>query len=88
MNSVDCRQMFCYSICFAILLIRFCYFVKVDDSIINRCIHNRTLEGDGEKPSRHENVDPLLILFFFLMLFYDGSTSDARITQTYKFQDI
>ena len=48
---------------------------------MNRCIHTRTLEGDGEKPSRHENEAPLLIL---LCLFYDGCKRKARIETQFR----
>ena len=40
------------------------------DFTINRFVHTRALEGDGEKPSRHANEGPLLILplsFSFMM---------------------
>ena len=32
---------------------------------MNRFVHARTLEGDGEKPSRLENEGPFLIYIFF-----------------------
>ena len=51
--------------CVAIILIRFGYVVNSDYLIVNICIHTRTLEGDGEKPSRHENEGPLFIRPFY-----------------------
>ena len=63
-------QMRCYSICFAIMLIRFRHLVNFQVSIINRCIHTRTSEGDGEKPSRHENEGPLQYSPFILCLWW------------------
>ena len=38
-----------------------------EDLMINRCVHTRALEGDGEKPSRHDNEGP-----FFLLSVYFG----------------
>ena len=58
--------MLCYSIGVAIILIRFWYVVKFEFSIISRCIHTRIVEGDGEKPSGHENEGPLCIRSFLL----------------------
>ena len=54
--------------CYALLQIlhafdQFWYFDMFEDFIINRSVHACTLEGDGEKPSRHDNEGHLLFLF-------------------------
>ena len=68
----------CYALLtFCTLSIRFWYFDNSDDLTINRCIHARTLEGDGEKPSRHENEGPLLVLSFLFV--YDEPKWKAKI---------
>ena len=59
-------SMLCYSICCVIMLIRFLYFHKVDASIVNRCIHTLTFQGEGENPSRHESEGALLILLLYV----------------------
>ena len=48
---------------------------------MNRSVHKRTLEGDGEKPSRHENEGALLVF----VLMYDGRKPKARIAEIMKF---
>ena len=65
---------------FCMLLLRFLYFDIFDDFTINRCVHARTLEGGGEKPSRHENEGPILICFFVFV--YDGRKPPARIAES------
>ena len=52
--------------------------------IINRCVHTRTLGGDDEKPARHGNKGPLLILSFFIVI-DDGRTPKARIAEIDNF---
>ena len=69
------------------MLIRFGYVVHFDDLIINRYIHTRALEGDGEKPSRHENEGAFLI-FVMLLLVYDGRKPKARIAEIIKLKSI
>ena len=51
---------------------------------INRSVHKRTLEGDGEKSSRNENGGPLLILLL-VVLFHAGRKPKARISEILKF---
>ena len=65
-------------ICFAMLLIRSWYLVNFDDFMINRWIHTRTLEGDGEKPSRYKNEGPLLIQLVISTLSADVVNEFAR----------
>ena len=62
-------KMRCYIVCVAIRLIRFGYYLNVEDFTINTCIHTLTLEGDGEKLSRHENEGPFHRLPFFIVFF-------------------
>ena len=50
--------------------------------MINRNVHKRTLEGDGEKPSRHQNDGPLLIRLLYFV--YDGRRPKARISEILK----
>ena len=38
---------------------------------MNRCVHARALEGDGEKLSRHEHEGTLLILSFSFLFMMD-----------------
>ena len=40
---------------------------------INRSVHKRALEGDGEKPPPHENEGPLLICVFYFWFMMDVS---------------
>ena len=40
-------------------------FLDFEVFIINRSEHKRTLEGGGEKPSRHEHEPALIILSFY-----------------------
>ena len=49
---------------FCMLLIGFLYVDTFQVFAIKRSVRKRTLEGDSEKPSRHNNEGPLLILFF------------------------
>ena len=39
---------------------------------MNRSVHKRTSEGDGEEPSRHENHGPLLMLFLHVRFMMDA----------------
>ena len=39
--------------------------IFVEYFTINTRVHKRTLEGDSEKPSRHGNEGPLLMLPFY-----------------------
>ena len=64
---------------------RIYHIYKFEDFTINRSVHTRTLEGDGEKPSRHENEGPLLIRFFYFGFMMD--VSQRRTSQNIsKFQ--
>ena len=58
--------------------------------ITNRHVHKRTLEGDGEKPSRHEHEGPLLILFFFVIFIMDVKPKAriAEIVEFYSFENL
>ena len=51
---------------------------------MHRNVHKLTLEGDGQKPSRHENEGPLLI-FVLGFLIYDVRKPKARIAEIVKF---
>ena len=53
-----------------------------EDFTINRSVHTRTSEGNGEKPSRHDNEGPFLL---FLFGPYDGRKPKARIAEIMKF---
>ena len=47
--------------------------VNFEDFNMNRCVHTRTLEGDDEKPSHHDNEGLLLILSFYFCIMMDVS---------------
>ena len=61
---------------FWMLLIRFCHFGIFEDFAINRSVHTRTSQGDGEQPSRHEHEGPLRI--FSHSCFFDGRQPEAK----------
>ena len=56
-----------------------------EDLIINRNVHTRTLEGDGDKQSRHENAGPHPYTFP-LFLIYDGRQPPTKISEILKFK--
>ena len=84
-------KMRCSIIGFVDMLIKFGYVVILNESIINICIRTRTLEGDGGKPSRHENEGALLLLFFYVLLLIDvrqrgtsPTSSNYKASRTFR----
>ena len=54
--------------------------IFVEVFTINRNVHTRALEGDGEKPLRHEHLGCLLIRFFYCWFMMDVSEMQGSQT--------